>query len=180
MSYAEDLSEAAKFIASVRTEHLSSQAMLRLAIHASYQALLHCLQRMCADEFVGNELDEDVPTKAWHEVYRALRHDVIRRSCQDRDIEHFPKEFRELAQGIYSLQQARFSADYDSRVLVNVVQVDGLVTLARDCIKIIGDANRKNRVAFATWIMFDKTGGVKDARNRARSKDPTALVPVRK
>lgn len=114
MSYAEDMAAAARYISSVPSEHLSAQVMLRIAIHTSYQAVLHCLQRMCADEFIGDESDEDRPNKAWHEVYRALRHDVIRRSCQDNDIRHFRPEFRALARGIYSLQQARFSADYDS------------------------------------------------------------------
>ena len=177
MSYAEDMAVAASYISSVQFENLSPQVMLRISIHTSYQALLHCLQQMCADEFIGDETDEDRPNKAWHEVYRALRHDVIRRSCQDNDIKHFRPEFRALARGIYSLQQARFSADYDSRTVVDLKQVKGLVTLANDCIKTIGNAKRKDRRAFAAWIMFDRTGGVKDARSRARSIDPTALFP---
>ncbi len=81
MSYAEDMTVAADFFSSVQSEHLSAQVMLRITIHASYQALLHCLQRMCADEFIGDDSDEERPNKAWHEAYRALRHDVIRRSC---------------------------------------------------------------------------------------------------
>ena len=180
MSYAEDVAVAAHYIGSVPSEHLSAQVMLRIAIHTSYQAVLHCLQRMCADEFIGDESDEDRPNKAWHEVYRALRHDVIRRSCQDNDIRHFRQEFRALAMGIYSLQQARFSADYDSRTVVDSRQVQGLVRVAEDCIKTITNAKRKDRLAFAAWIMFDRTGGVKDARSRARSVDPTALFPKKR
>ena len=60
------------------------------------------------------------------------------------------------------------------------MQVGGIVALATDCLKTIGNAKKKDRKAFASWIMFDQTGGVKDARIRARSVDPTALFPKKK
>lgn len=123
VSYVDDLTVAADFIATVQEDHISTQAMLRIAVHTSYQALLHCLQQMCADEFIGGEKDKDRPNKTWHEVYRALRHDVIRRSCQHSDLNYFPPEFRELAKSVYSLRQTRFSTDYDSRTVVNLMQV---------------------------------------------------------
>ena len=56
----------------------------------------------------------------------------------------------------------------------------GIEALATDCLKKIGNAKKKDRKAFASWIMFDRTGGVKDARIRARSIDPTALYPKKK
>ncbi len=56
----------------------------------------------------------------------------------------------------------------------------GLVSIANDCIKKIGSAKRKDRLAFAAWIMFDRSGGVKDARGLARAIDPTALFPKKK
>ena len=180
MSYAEDLTIAAEFIRTVQSDQLPRQVMLRIAVHTSYQAVLHCLQTMCADEFIGDEYEEDRADMAWHEVYRALRHDVLRRSCQDYDIKHFPPAIRELARSVYSLQQARFSADYDSRVIVDEVQVGGIVALAMDCVNKIGNSKKKDRKAFASWIMFDRAGGVKDARARARSIDPTALFPKKK
>ena len=169
------MSATAGYINSVQSENLSAQVMLRIAIHRSFQAQLHCLQRMCADEFIGDETDEERLNKTWQEVYRALRHDVIRRSCQDDDSQHFRPEFRALARGNYSLQQARFSANYDSITVVNHRQVKKPVMLANGCITTIENARGKDRPAFAAWIMFDETGGVKDARSWAKSIDPTAL-----
>ena len=59
-------------------------------------------------------------------------------------------------------------------------QVKGLVTLAEECIRTIGNAKGKDRLAFGAWIMFDRTGGVKEARSRARAVDPTALFPEKR
>ena len=55
-------------------------------------------------------------------------------------------------------------------------QAKGFVDIAIQCIEIIENARRKDRLAFASWIVFDRKGGVADARARARTKDPTAFI----
>lgn len=55
-------------------------------------------------------------------------------------------------------------------------QAKGFVDIAIQCIEIIENARRKDRLAFAYWIVFDRKGGVADARTRARAKDPTAFI----
>ena len=58
--------------------------------------------------------------------------------------------------------------------------MEGIVELATDCVNKIGNAENKDRKAFTSWMMFDRTGEVKDARRRAWSIDSTTLFPKKK
>lgn len=175
MSFVADLLETADLLCSSALGRTPSQAMLKMGVYASYQALLHCLQNMCADGFIGDESEEDRPDKAWHEVYRSLQHEVLRKACSHQDLRFFPPEFRYVAAGVISLQKARYAAGYSLMSVVELEQAKGYVDLASHCIEIIRNARMKDKLAFATWIVFDRKGGVADARSRARSKDPTAM-----
>ena len=175
MSFVDDLIESAELLCSSALGRTPSQAMLKLGVYASYQALLHCLQNMCADGFIGDESVEDRPDKAWHEVYRSLQHEVLRRACSHQDMRFFPPEFRYVGKGVLSLQKARYAAGYSLMSFVELGQAEGYIRLAKDCIKIIRNARTKDKLAFATWIVFERKGGVADARTRARSEDPTAM-----
>ena len=44
---------------------------------------------MSADSFIGDESEEDRPDKAWHEVYRSLQHEVLRKACNHQDMRFF-------------------------------------------------------------------------------------------
>ena len=55
MKFVYDLIETAELLCSKKLGRTPSQAMLKVAVHTSYQALLHCLQHMCADSFIGDE-----------------------------------------------------------------------------------------------------------------------------
>ena len=92
MKFVHDLIETAELLCSKKKlGRTPSQAMLKVAFHSSYQALLHCLKHMCADSFIGDETEDDRPEKAWHEVYRSLQHEVLRKACSHPDLIHFPE-----------------------------------------------------------------------------------------
>ena len=59
--------------------------------------------------------------------------------------------------------------------VVELEQAKGFIDVASHCIQLIRNARMKDKLAFATWIVFERKGGVADARTRARSKDPTAM-----
>ena len=175
MSFVDDLIETAELLCSPSLGRTPSQAMLKMGVYASYQALLHCLQNMCADGFIGDESEEDRPDKAWHEVYRSLQHEVLRRACSHQDLRFFPPEFQDIASGVLSLQKARYAAGYSLMAIVQSGQAKGYINIAKHCIEIIKNARMKDKLAFAAWIVFERKGGVADARARARSEDPTAM-----
>ena len=89
MSFVDDLIKTAELLCSPSLGRKRSQAMLKMGVYASYQALLHCLQNMCADGFIGDESEEDRPDTAWHEVYRSLKHEVLRKACSHQDMRFF-------------------------------------------------------------------------------------------
>ena len=89
---------------------------------------------------------------------------------------HFPEGFRQVGNGILNLQKARYSAGYSLASVVELDQAKGFVDIAIQCVEIIENARRKDRLAFASWIVFDRKGGVADALTRARAKDPTAFI----
>ena len=152
-------------------EHLKS------AIGEAYFAVLHGLQSMCADCFIGEEDDPDTPDKAWLEAYRSLKHGVIYSACTNVDMEFFPEYIRSLARNISFLQTARQSIEYHPRTKVDHKVAEFCVELAKNCIRAITDCPKKDRIAFSAWIAFERKGGVADARKRARSNDPDALDP---
>ena len=176
MSFGDDLIETAELLCSPALGRTPSQAMLKMGVYASYQALLHCLQNMCADSFIGDESEADRPDKAWHEVYRSLQHEVLRKACGHQDLKFFPPEFRSVGSGVLNLRKARYSAGYSVMTVIEVEEAQGFIDLASDCIELIRNAQRKDKLAFAAWIVVERKGGVADARTRARSKTPTAMV----
>lgn len=131
---------------------------------------------MCADSFIGDDSEEDRPEKAWHEVYRALQHETLRRACAHPDLRLFPPEFHNIGDGVLNLQKARYSADYSLASVVDIEEAKGFIDIASNCINSVKNARKKDKLAFASWIVFERKGGVADARTRARSKNPTAMV----
>ena len=85
---------------------------------------------MCADSFIGDETEDDRPEKAWHEVYRSLQHEVLRKACSHPDLIHFPEGVRQVGNGILNLQKARYSAGYSHSSVVELEQAKGFVDIA--------------------------------------------------
>lgn len=175
MSYSDDLIAIAKSLCFSETGEPPGQAALKTAIHNSYQAVLHCLQQMCADELVGDESVVDRPINAWYEVYRALRHDALRKACGSQVLRIFPKAFQGLGRSVRNLQVARNSANYNLRSIAKVIDAIACIDMAEDCIETLELARKKDRLAFAVWIILDRSSGVNDARRVARLPNPTIL-----
>ena len=130
---------------------------------------------MSANCCIGEEDAPDTPDKAWLEAYRSLKHGVVRSACTHPDINRFPDRVQSLARSIGFLQNARHSIDYHPRTRVDIGISRFCVPMARKCIKGINELPKKDRIAFSAWIAFERTGGVADARKRAKSSDPDAL-----
>lgn len=176
MSYSDDLIDVAKSLCIPARGVFPTQAALKTAIHNCYQAVFHGLQNMCANELIGDETDKDCPINAWFEMYRALKHETLLQACSFQELRIFPKEFHVLGLSVRMLQKARHSANYNIRSQVKMSDAVGIIETAERCIGIIKNARKKDRLAFSAWIILDRRGGVADARKRARSEDPTALI----
>ena len=173
-TWEENLSTA-EFLVSTEGGRSPPQEHLKTAIGDSYFAVLHGLQTMCADCFIGDEDDPNTPRKAWLETYRSLKHGVIASACLHPDMQHFPEKVKSLATGVAFLQEARRSIHYHPRTAVDYGRAKLCVTIAKQCLNSITDISEKDRTAFSAWIAFERKGGVADARKRARSDDPDAL-----
>lgn len=176
MSYSDDLIDVAKGLCIPAYGANPTQAALKTAIHNCYQAVFHSLQNMCANELIGDETDKDCPINAWFEMYRALKHETLLQACSFQELRIFPKEFHLLGVSVRFLQKARHSADYNIRSQVTQSDARGTIEMAETCIEILRNARKKDRLAFSAWIILDRRGGVADARKRARSGNPTALM----
>ena len=171
----EEKLSTAEFLTSTDGGRKPNQEHLKSAIGEAYYAVLHGLETMCANCFIGEENAPDTPDKAWLEAYRSLKHGVIRSACTHPDIKRFPDRVKSLASSIGFLQNARHSIDYHPRTQVNLQISRFCVSMARRCIESINELPKKDRIAFSAWIAFERTGGVADARKRAKSSEPDAL-----
>ena len=171
----EEYITTAEFLVTIKCGQSSSQKHLKTAIGDAYFAVLHGLQTMCADCFIGIEDDPDTPKKAWLEAYRSLKHGVIYSACLHPDLKHFPEQVQSVASNVVFLQEARRSIHYHPRTAVDNGRAKFCVSIARQCLNSITEISKKDRTAFSAWIAFERKGGVADARKRARSDDPDAL-----
>ena len=171
----EEKLSTAEFLTSTEGGRIPNKEHLKTAIGEAYYAVLHSLETMCANCFNGEENAPETPDKAWLEAYRSLKHGVVRSACTHPDIKRFPDRVKSLAKNIDFLQTARHSIDYHPRTYVDLGIAWFCVSVAKECIESINELPKKDRIAFSAWIAFERTGGVADARKRARSSDPDAL-----
>lgn len=171
----EEKLSTAEFLVSTAGGRRPRLEHLKTAIEDAYYAVFHGLQTMCADCFIGEEYAPSTPDKAWLEAYRSLKHGVIYSACCHPDMKFFPKHIQSVADSIAYLQDARQSIEYHPRTNVDLERAKFCVRLATECLDIINESSKKDRIAFSAWVAFERKGGVADARKRARSKNPDAL-----
>lgn len=129
------------------------QANLRRAVSTTYYALFHCLAACCADMLVGSA-GSDRSEQAWRQTYRALLHGPARQRCAHDNIEWFPNEIQDLANVFVNMQTKRHSADYDPEAAFSKPEVIQDIDETENVIRQFPQASRKDRRAFAIYLLF--------------------------
>lgn len=169
-SLAKGLIETARALCPEEGTRKPKQASLRRAVSAAYYAVFHHLARTCADALVGTSKAKR-PNKAWVEVYRGLDHGAAKNACQGAGNVAFPQGIKDFADAFKQLQSARYSADYDPMIRLTKVQALSFITLANDSISALDGAGKRDKLAFATWVLITSKGAT-DARVRAKVENP--------
>ena len=131
------------------------QTDLRRAVSTTYYALFHCLAKCCADMVVGG-VGSDRSRPAWRQTYRALGHGTARKRCEhQKSIRQFPAEIQDLANVFVDLQKKRHAADYDPDTVFSKPEVLQDIDEAETVIRGFPLAPRKDRRAFAVYLLLD-------------------------
>ena len=174
MNVVEEFLDTARHLCSADEGREPTQGDLRTSAGKCYQAVYHQLMEVCANDLIGQEEDADFSKEAWDEVYRFPTHDMARKGCLAARGLPFPEALKEFALTFLQLQDARVAADYPKSIVVSAIEAAALVKDSRQCIDLITNVSRKDRITFVTRILFSGKG-VTDARERAKSKKPDAL-----
>jgi hypothetical protein len=169
-SLAKGLVETAKTLCPATGTRKPKQADLRRSVSAAYYAVFHHLARTCADVLVGTSKAKR-PNKAWVEVYRGLDHGAAKNACQGAGNVAFPQGIKDFADAFKQLQAARYGADYDPMIRLTKVQALSFITLAKDSMVALDSAGKRDKIAFATWVLITSKGA-SDARTRVKAGNP--------
>ena len=152
-----------------------TQGDVRLAAISAYYAAFLYLAEVCADTVVG-ATEESRTSVAWAEIQRSLTHKDAKRACLDL-VKKFPKTtiLRFLTELPY-LQGDRISANYNTLIRTNSVEVSEIIDRAEAAIAALRDADKAHRILLVVRI-FASSSGVQDTRARADSGDQQALRP---
>jgi len=140
------------------------QADLRRAISTAYYGIFHAVATEAADDFVG-KTQRDSPRYAL--VYRSIEHGRLRGICEDVAKPKPPAKYAKylpssglgpdliaVATAISELQERRHSADYDSLFRAKTSDAVLAVATARNALVRFRSANRAQRRAFVSLIVF--------------------------
>lgn len=130
------------------------QAHLLRAVSTTYYALFHALARCCANQLIGG-IGSARSEKAWHQVYRALDHGQVKKSCKDTTIiNQFPTEIQNFAYSFVTMQEKRHRADYNpsERVLKSAVELD--INEVEQVITDFEGCSAKDKRAFAAFVLL--------------------------
>ena len=133
------------------------QSDLRRAVSTAYYALFHCLAICCADMLVGGA-GADRSEVAWRQAYRALNHGLAKKRCAQQKIRDFPSEIQDLASAFVDMQKKRHTADYDPDAAFSKLEVIQSISEAENVIRGFAQTPRKDRRAFAVYLLFDSRG----------------------
>lgn len=164
---AQGLIDAAKALCPASPNRRPKQANLRRSVSTAYYAVFHALARTCADALVGTN-KADRPNRAWVEVYRGLEHGAAKNACNGAGNVAFPQQIKDFADAFRQLQAARHAADYDPMIRLSKIEALGFIALAEDSIEALKLASRKDKLAFATWVLITSKGA-NDARARVKA-----------
>ena len=130
------------------------EANLRRAVSTTYYALFHCIAQSCADLIVGGS-GADRSQSAWRQTYRALNHAYVRNQCKKQhNVTKFPQAIQVFANLFVSMQKDRHDADYDPYATFFKSQVIANIAAADVAIRQFNQAPRKDRRAFAVYVLL--------------------------
>lgn len=131
-----------------------SEANLRRATSTTYYALFHCLAKCGADLLIGGGRAARSQS-AWRQVYRALEHSSTNKCGKNNEtLKKFPDDVIDFANKFRSMKIKRENADYDptEKFFKSSVMLD--IAEARDVIDRFNSSPRKDRCAFAAFMLF--------------------------
>lgn len=140
------------------------QADLRRAISSAYYALFHAILAAAADDIVGRRQQAD---SRYALLYRSVDHRSLRQTCQQllqkvvspkyaryAPSAGFGDDLIALANAVVELQEKRILADYDPLYRVTATDVAIVLDTARKALAQFRAANRTQRRAFLSLIVF--------------------------
>ena len=174
-----DLTLGAGLIDSARKLLLASeeptQADLRLAAVGAYYAAFLYLAEVCADTVVG-ATEERRSSEAWAEIHRSVTHKDAKRACIEISKKLPKTKIFDFVAELPYLQEDRISANYNSLIRADKMELKGLVVRAEAAIAALRAADEAHRILLVVRI-FASGSGVQDTRARADSGDQRALRP---
>ena len=161
----------AKALSADDGRHEPSEDALRTAASRAYSAVFHKLSEVIADDLGGAEGDPEKSDHAWREFYRMPEHGKTANACRKALLDKipFPPEILEVVDDLPLLQTSREAADYDPEGEPSLFETLALVEKAERAIANLGSVRKRDRVAFAAWILVPP-GRVELARRRAAAK----------
>lgn len=140
------------------------QADLRRAISTAYYGVFHAVATEAADDFVGRTQRD---TARYALVYRGIDHGRLRAICEDivkltpptKYVRYLPSggfgsDLIAVATAIRELQERRHSADYDPLFRAKTSDAVLAVATARNALARFRNANRLQRRAFVSLVVF--------------------------
>ena len=177
-----DLTLGAGLIDSARkllqTSDVPTQADVRLAAIGAYYAAFLYLAEVCADTIVGTS-DQRRSSAAWAEISRSVTHKDAKRACRELAKKLPESKIFDFVEELPYLQEDRISANYNTLIRTNSVEVSEIIERAEAAITALRDAEESHRIMLVVRI-FASGSGVQDTRARADSGDQQALRPRRR
>ena len=154
------------------------QASLRLAAVGAYYAAFLYLAEVCADTVVG-ATEERRTNTAWAEIHRSLTHKDAKRACNEMAKKLPDTTILRFLTDFPYLQEDRISANYNTLIRTDSVEVEEIIERAEAAITALRDAEESHRIMLVVRI-FASGSGVQDTRARADAGDQQALRPKKR
>jgi hypothetical protein len=140
------------------------QVDLRRAISSAYYAVFHAVLKAAADLYVGAA---NQTSHRYALVYRSVDHRDLRDLCAKIKESNFPgklaqhlppggfdAETRTFSKLLLELQGNRLDADYNPAIRLRTSDAQLAITIARDAIRRLRNADPSSREAFLTLLLF--------------------------
>ena len=162
----------------LRASEEPTQADVRLAAVGAYYAAFLYLAEVCADTIVGTT-EERRSSSAWAEVHRSVTHKDAKRACNELAKKFSKSTIYKFMEELPYLQEDRISANYNSLIRADKVELAELVDRAEIAIATLRDAEEEHRIMLVVRI-FASGSGVQDTRARADAGTQQALRPKKR
>ena len=134
------------------------QVTLKRVVSNAYYAMFHCLAESNANLIVGGQ-NSNRSKGAWAQTYRALGHNEARNKCKNQNMmRRFPDEINRFADVFCTMQFKREEADYNPDSRLALVDAAFALLDAEDAINEFRNVDRKDRLAFAVYLLINLRG----------------------